>query len=163
MRYGIPYKGSKNSIAEWIVSCLPESDCLVDLFCGGCAVTHYAMLTKKYKHHIINDIDGRLPVLFRECAYGKYTTKTHPEWIDRATFNARKHDDAYIALVWSFGNNGKDYLYGSDIEEFKHAYHILVFDGNPEPMKKLGFELKLSNNPDAFKRYLQYSRQIKKI
>lgn len=163
MRYGLPYKGSKNGIALWIVNNLPPSEYFVDLFCGGGAVTHAAMLSGKWERFIMNDIDGRLPVLFRDCAYGKYTTKTHPEWIDRATFNARKHDDAYIALVWSFGNNGKDYLYGADIEEFKHAYHILVFDGDAEPMQKLGFNLKLSSNPDAFKRYLQYSRQIKKI
>ena len=51
----------------------------------------------------------------------------------------------------------------ADIEEFKHAYHILVFDGDAEPIQKLGLNLKLSSNPDVFKRYLQYSRQIKKI
>jgi site-specific DNA-adenine methylase len=26
MRYGLPYKGSKNSIAGWIVNTLPEFD-----------------------------------------------------------------------------------------------------------------------------------------
>jgi site-specific DNA-adenine methylase len=35
VRYGIPYKGSKNSIAEWIVSELPRADIFVDLFFGG--------------------------------------------------------------------------------------------------------------------------------
>lgn len=34
MRYGLPYKGSKNAIAEWIVEQLPEGDVLVDLFGG---------------------------------------------------------------------------------------------------------------------------------
>lgn len=37
MRYGIPYMGSKNRIAKWIVDSLPASDTLVDLFAGGCA------------------------------------------------------------------------------------------------------------------------------
>lgn len=32
MRYGLPYKGSKNSIAEWIVRQLPYADTFVDLF-----------------------------------------------------------------------------------------------------------------------------------
>ena len=45
MRYGLPYKGSKNAIAEWIVNALPDAECFVDLFCGGGAVTHY----KAYK------------------------------------------------------------------------------------------------------------------
>lgn len=64
MRYGLPYKGSKNSIAEWIVDNLPPADTFVDLFFGGGAVTHRAMLTGKYKHFIINDIDDRLPRLY---------------------------------------------------------------------------------------------------
>ena len=163
MRYGLPYKGSKNAIAEWIVNQLPDGDVFVDLFCGGGSVTHYAMLMQKYRRFIMNDIDGRLPILFRDCAYGKYTTKTHPEWISREVFNQRKADDAYIALVWSFGNNGKDYLYGSDIEEYKHAYHMLIFDGNPEPLQRFGLNLNPCSFDDAFKRYLHYGRQIKKI
>ena len=58
MRYGLPYKRSKNSIAEWIVDNLPSADVFVDLFFGGGAVTHRAMLTGKYKRFIINDIDA---------------------------------------------------------------------------------------------------------
>lgn len=61
MRFGIPYKGSKNSIAEWVVGNLPRADTFVDLFCGGCAITHAALLSGKYKNFIINDIDGRVP------------------------------------------------------------------------------------------------------
>ena len=161
-RFGLCYKGSKNGIALWIVNNLPPAETFVDLFCGGGAVTHAAMLSGKWERFIMNDIDGRLLVLFRDCAYGKYTTKTHPEWIDRATFNARKHDDAYIALVWSFGNNGKDYLYGADIEEFKHAYHILVFDSDAEPIKRFGYDIKLSHSQDVIRRYYHYKAQIRK-
>jgi site-specific DNA-adenine methylase len=39
MRYGLPYKGSKNGIAEWIIDNLPSAEWFVDLFCGGGAVT----------------------------------------------------------------------------------------------------------------------------
>ena len=163
MRYGLPYKGSKNAIASWIVNTLPESEMFVDLFCGGGAVTYCAMLLRKYQRFIMNDIDGRLPILFKDCAYGKYTTETHPEWISREEFNRRKHDDAYIALVWSFGNNGIDYLYGADIEEFKHAYHILVFENDSKPIEKLGITLKMSKKSDVYERYLDYNRQIKAI
>ena len=161
IRYGLPYKGSKNAIAEWIVEQLPEGDVLVDMFCGGGAITHAAMLSRKWKRFIMNDIDGRLPILFKDCAYGKYTTKTHPEWIDRKTFHERKEDDAYIALVWSFGNNGKDYLYGENIEEFKHAYHILVFDNNPEPLRKFGYEIKVVRLESVIDRYYCYKEQIR--
>lgn len=35
MRYGLPYKGSKNGIAKWIVQELPPADVFCDLFFGG--------------------------------------------------------------------------------------------------------------------------------
>lgn len=38
-KYGLPYKGSKNKLAERIVDLLPKKKHLVDLFCGGCAVS----------------------------------------------------------------------------------------------------------------------------
>ena len=163
MRYGLPYKGSKNQIAEWIVEQLPEGEVFVDLFCGGGAVTHCAMLSRKWSRFIMNDIDGRLPVLFKDCAYGLYTTKTHPEWISRQEFHERKEDDAYIALVWSFGNNGKDYLYADDIEEYKHAYHVLVFDNDPKPLHEIGINIKLSSKQNAYSRYLDYATQIRDV
>ena len=161
MRYGLPYKGSKNSIAEWIVDELPIAKVFVDLFCGGGAITHRAMLTGKYKQFVMNDIDGRLPKLFKDCAYGKYTVDNHPEWITREEFNAKKKDDAYIALVWSFGNNGKDYLYGSDIEDMKHAYHKVVYDDEIDALKPYGYKISRSDKTSVYDRYLDYQRQIK--
>lgn len=162
MRYGLPYKGSKNAIAEWIVSYLPKADVFCDLFFGGGAITHRAMLSGKYKQFIVNDIDSRLPKLFLECAYGKHTVETHPEWVTRAEFNAKKETDAYIALVWSFGNNGKDYLYGQDIEEMKHAYHKAVYEGDLDALKPYGYKLSRSDKEGLYERYLDYQGQIKK-
>ena len=49
MRYGLPYKGSKNQIAEYIVGTLPKGRRLVDLFGGGGAISHCAALSRKYK------------------------------------------------------------------------------------------------------------------
>lgn len=50
MKYGLPYKGSKNKLAERIVRLMPKRTHLMDLFCGGCAVSHAAMVMGKYKH-----------------------------------------------------------------------------------------------------------------
>ena len=35
MKYGLPYQGSKSRIADWVLSVLPASHTLVDLFAGG--------------------------------------------------------------------------------------------------------------------------------
>ena len=34
--YGLPYQGSKNSIAEWVIDHLPTADTLVDLMAECC-------------------------------------------------------------------------------------------------------------------------------
>lgn len=47
MRYGLPYQGSKNKIAEWVISNLPKAEHFYDLFAGGCAVTHATTTRKK--------------------------------------------------------------------------------------------------------------------
>ena len=162
-RYGLPYKGSKNAIAPWIVENLPKADTFIDLFFGGGAVTHAALLSGKYQHFIVNDIDGRLPKLFLDCIYGKYTIANHPEWISREEFMQRKDDDAYIALIWSFANNGIDYIYGKEIEEFKHQYHIAVFEDKPDLLRPYGYNISSSHLSNPYDRYLEFNKQIKKI
>lgn len=163
MRYGLPYQGSKNSIAKWLISNLPSADTFVDLFCGGGAVTHCAMLSGKWNNFIMNDIDARLPILFKDCVYGKYTVENRREWVDRETFNRMKDKDAYIALVWSFGNNGKNYIYGSDIEKFKKDYHRAVYSNDTSILEKYGYKINPSKLNDVYGRYLEFNRQIKKF
>lgn len=161
-RYGLPYKGSKNQIAEWIVDILPREKTFVDLFFGGGAVTHCAMLKGKYENYIVNDIDARLPKLFVECVYGKHTVEKHSEWISREEFHRLKNTDAYIALIWSFGNNGKDYLYGKNIEGMKKAYHRAVYEGNLDDLKQYGYNLSLSTEKSVYGRYSDYQGQLRK-
>lgn len=43
MRYGLPYQGSKSRIADWVVGNLPSAPVLVDIMCGGGAVSHAAV------------------------------------------------------------------------------------------------------------------------
>ena len=51
-KYGLPYMGSKSTIAEWVISHLPKADTLVDAFAGGCALTHAAMRSRKFNRII---------------------------------------------------------------------------------------------------------------
>ena len=126
-RYGLPYKGSKNAIADWVIEHLPESGTLVDLFCGGCAVTHAALLSGKWERIIANDLHGDVPQLFMDAIAGKYTTETEKRWISREDFFRLKDTDAYVRLCWSFGNDSHTYLYAKEIEPFKKRLHELVF------------------------------------
>ena len=140
-RYGMPYMGSKNLIAEWVVSQLRVADNLYDMFAGGCAITHRAMMTKKYKHYHINDVDGGITQLFLDAIAGKFANETR--WIDRETFFERMDVEPYIKCCWSFGSDGRTYMYGRDIEDYKKALHYAVVFGDYEPMLQ-GYGIDLS-------------------
>lgn len=119
-RYGIPYQGSKNAIAAHIVAeYLPPSACLVDIFAGGCAITHAALEAGWHKV-IANDISDA-PELFAAAARGEY--KNEKRWISREDFARLKNKDAYVRYCWSFGNNANCYMYSPEIEPWKKALH----------------------------------------
>ena len=125
-RYGIPYKGSKNSIARKIVSFLPSADVLIDVCAGGCAITHAALeicegLAPKWERIIANDICEMPLKLFKGAICGEYADEKR--WIDRETFQKLKDVDPYVRYCWSFGNNGINYLYAQEVEPWKKALH----------------------------------------
>ena len=97
MKYGLPYQGSKNTIAKWVVEHLPSAPVLVDLFAGGCAVTHAALVSGKFERVIANDLTDAPSVFmsFAEC------------------------DDMALKLMYSFGNNCKSYLWSQELENVK--------------------------------------------
>lgn len=129
MRYGLAYIGSKSKIAEPIIEFLPRANTLVDLFFGGGAITHCALLKGKYKHIIANDLDSSVIQLFKDSVNGKY--KDEKRWISKEDFLALKDNDAYIRICWSFSNSGRVYLYGAHIEPWKKALHYSrVFNDN---------------------------------
>lgn len=136
MRYGLPYMGSKNKIARQIVEFLPPAKHFYDLFCGGCAASHAAMLSGKYETVTINDISGDMPKFFLDAMAGKFRDETR--WISREEFNRMKDSDAYIRCVWSFGNNGKDYLYSEEIEPWKKALHYARVFRDTSLLKEFG-------------------------
>lgn len=107
MKYGLPYMGSKSKIAEWVVKHLPASDMLIDLFAGGCAVTHAAMLSGKWNRFLANDILGT-PQIFLDAINGEYAGFDHVP--DRAQFHEEKDTDPAIAILYSFGNGRCTYL-----------------------------------------------------
>ena len=81
MNYGISYKGSKSKIAQQILNCIPSAENFYDLFCGGGAITHCALLQNRWKNYIMNDIDKGLSQLFVDAVNGKY--KNEKRWISR--------------------------------------------------------------------------------
>lgn len=135
MNYGLQYKGSKNLIATKVLEHLPIAPVLVDLFCGGCAIAHAALLSGKFDKVIINDIEGDVSQLFLDAIQGKFENETR--WISREDFFRLRETDSYVRYIWSFGNNGRDYLYSKIIEPYKRALHYAVFFGDFDELHRL--------------------------
>lgn len=136
--WGLPYKGSKSKIVNQIVPLFPKAENLYDLFCGGGAVTHFAISTHRFKNVYMNDVNWMCPTLFKDCLDGKY--KDESRWISREDFEELKDKDPYVAFVWSFGNNLREYLYGKDIEPLKKALHYALYFADYSLGKALGFD-----------------------
>lgn len=129
MNFGLPYKGSKNKIANWVCDILPNANTLYDLFCGGGAITHYASLNLKYNNYIVNDLNSLCIKGLKMAFNGEFKNKKR--WISRDDFFKLKDTDYYVACCFSFGNNFKSYAYSKDIEQFKKAMHYsVVFNDN---------------------------------
>ena len=126
-KYGIPYRGSKSKIADDILAVLPEGKRFVDLFGGGFAMSHCAMLSDMYEQVLYNDNNKQLTELIKDAIAGKYNYEVFkPEFVTREQFFTEKDGSAYIRWIWSFGNNGRDYIFGKNIEHYKHLLHDYV-------------------------------------
>lgn len=126
-RWGLPYQGSKNFIAKWVVDNLPAEHTLVDLFAGGCAVTHCAMVSHKFERIIANDITDA-PQIFLDAIHGEFAGFSFIP--TREEFQFWKDKDTTISLIYSFGNNRRNYLYGKDIEHLKLTASRMVAGGS---------------------------------
>ena len=131
--WGLPYMGSKNSIAKDIVNALPSGERLVDLFAGGCAITDYAFKnTNKFSRFLVNDLNGWSPQTYLKALAGGF--KDEERWISRKDFFRLKDTDPYVNICFSFGNNLKTYMYNTELEPYKRALHHIIFWEDYIPM-----------------------------
>ena len=137
----VPYMGSKRVSAPEIVNLIraycPEATDLYDVFCGGFAISEWA-IKKGWKVHA-SDLNESVVALINEVLFGECLDPKngenvfeHPSFIDRQIFfEYIKRNDwwgGYMKCIWSFGNNNRSYLFGQDIEPMKKLGHELVVD-----------------------------------
>lgn len=139
MNYGIPYLGGKNKVAQWVIENLPPAKNFYDLFCGGCAITHCAMLSLKYHYFFINDIQKIMPKMFIDAVCGNFENENR--WISREDFFNIKETDGYARTCFSFGNDGQSYAYDKDKEPYKKAFHCALFFNDYSGFENLGIKI----------------------
>ena len=130
-KYGLPYMGSKDKIADELLEQMPAGKRFVDLFGGGFAMSHAALLSGKFEQVFYNELNPLLPQLIKDTLAGKYANERR--WISREDFFRLKDVDGYVRYIWSFGNRGEGYLFGKDKEHIKKLGHDFVCFGKDIP------------------------------
>ena len=129
MNLGLPYRGSKNTIAEDLVKCLPRGKKLLDACCGGGAVLMAAAMSGRWEKVVGNDLNAATIALLDAVLIHKGQIEyEHPpictrndffhslQRIANGDFTIQDCVNKYCA---SFGNNGRSYLWNEDIEKVK--------------------------------------------
>ena len=163
-KYGIPYQGSKSSIADSIITFLPKGKRFVDLFGGGFVMSECAMRSGKYKSFLYNELNPLLPELIKKAINGDYNyDKFKPKFVSREEFNEKKDKDGYIKYIWSFSNGGKNYLFSKELEPQKKSLHnFVVFSVKDEFIKSNFDDIdKYVKGDDIYKRRILLGRYMK--
>lgn len=156
--YGLPYMGSKNSIAKNLIKQLPRAENFYDLFCGGGAMAHRRALSGKYKHIYCNDLTVAVEYVER-ARRGEYDNRR--QWVDREEFIKNKNNDVFLTFAWSFGNNGQRYMYGQHIEPFKKRLHFAYIENDNSLLKEFYSANDIPTGHEAVYKYcLQHSAEI---
>lgn len=121
--YGIPYQGSKNKIAEYIVYCVlapaavgKKGVRLIDAFGGGGAITACAALSGFFDEIVYNDLNSELCNFVKETFKGENTEKLkNIGFVLRDVFK-NPGTEFYKKLLFSFGENMIDYAFSPDNE-----------------------------------------------
>ena len=159
--YGLSMKGSKSKLAERIVSLFPRATHFYDLFCGGSAISHCALIKNMFQHIHINDINPMMPEAFVKALQGGFDDEDR--WISREDFFRLKDTDPYVAICFSFGNDLKTYCYGKKVEPLKKALHYAIFFDSYELSDALiGVDLRpIQNCATRQEKYILAKRLIK--
>ena len=146
MNYGLPYKGSKNTIAEDIVKCIPRGVKILDACCGGGAFLMAAAMSGRWKFVVGNDRNRATVDLLDAVLINKGQIEyNNPEVCTRDDFfNSLQRiengeytiQDCVNKFCASFGNDGKTYLYGAQIEEYKLAAEQMLTAETLEQRRK---------------------------
>ena len=155
MKYGIIYQGSKNAIAEKIIEFLPSGRRFVDLFGGGAAISHCAVLSGKWQKVLYNEYNPLLVDLIKKAINGDY--QNEKRWISREDFFKLKEQDGYIKYCWSFSCAGNYYLYSKEVEPWKKALHYARVLGDTVLFAELGIKTDgsrgdIQKNKEEYKR-----------
>ncbi|MEG1925851.1 MAG: DNA adenine methylase [Ruthenibacterium sp.] len=153
--------GSKNQLALAILARMPHADNFYDLFAGGCAITHAACLSGKFKQVYTNDIEPLPMKLLQDAIDGKHVNENR--WISREDFNRLRFEDPYVACCFCFGGDWRSYAYSAENEKLKRALHFAIFFNDFSELESLEIIIptNLTKSQSASRRYAELRKFFK--
>ena len=146
MNLGLPYKGSKNNIAEDLVKCMPRGKKLLDACCGGGAVLMAAAMSGRWEKVVGNDINAATIALLDAVLIhkGQIEYENPPVCTRQDFYNSLQRisngcftiQDCVNKYCASFGNDGKTYIYGEYIEEIRTTAEMMLSSSKLEDRRK---------------------------
>lgn len=141
-KLGMPYMGSKcklsSEIVEYILNNNPNCKYLYDLFGGG-SISFTAIQYPQIKKVFYNELNTGVVELLKKINEDGITDDIY-QWIDRDTFRKHKNSNDWFGglckVIWSFGNNQINYLYGKN-EEIKKELHDYLFKNGYDKTSKM--------------------------
>lgn len=164
MNYGLSYVGSKGLIAEKVVDFLPKGNRLVDLFGGGCAITHCACLKGKYRSYLYNELNPLVVACIRKAIKGDFPSTF--QFMDKNLFDKRKNHDPISAFCFSFSADLENYIYPTDMIYWANAMHNIRVFNNDFLFKTIGITTTgtfsdINNNFDEYiSKYKDYMKTL---
>ena len=160
----MPYMGSKRKLANKILNAIyrkiGDFNTMYDLFGGGAAMS-VAALTAGHNVHY-NEKNPAIAELFN---YIKMGGELPNPWVSREEFHQKKGGDTWFAGIlqtcWSFCNNQKDYMYGSQLEPIKKLIHLIVINKDESALEELSNILELQFTMPNNR--LEFRQQLMKI
>ena len=145
-KLGLPYMGSKRrlsrEIVDHILTAHPNTKYVWDLFGGGGAISFEFLQRRQIERVVYNEINTGVVELLRKIQKDGITPEFY-QWVSRDTFHANKNDDDWFGglckVVWSFGNDQKNYKFGKHIEDLKRQAHECVVNGAPFELGGISF------------------------
>ena len=134
-RYGLPYMGSKNTIAKRLIEFIPRTENFVDMMCGGASVSQCIKEHRPETNVHLNDVDEQLIEFLRLIDGNGWHGIEH--FIPREEFARLKDRRFDVSVCFSFGNDRSSYLYSYNKEFLMWRLEDrLIKDGLPESYER---------------------------
>lgn len=155
-RYGLPYQGSKNRLADQIGKqiidyCkIHQIKKVYDIFGGGGCITHY-LLDNSNLEVVYNDIDPN--TVF------KITQKQ--DFYKWCSYDDFKNADPIAKSIFSFGRYGKSYFCSKNKEQaYKDAFDYVVDNIQSPLLTSMGVDYTLSTKDDRYSSFMKHRNPL---